>query len=217
MSDNGKMHIKPILNIPYKQTAKLTINPTIKPTAKMITKPVIKIKPVVHQSHMSLTERLKQVKVPTHQVIEQLKRTHLSGTKVKLKPRNGGTWTEARFRTFIKSTLRSATGKWGPKNRCKSNARVSRGKYLCAECKQIGPTTLPAPPGKKRRINNAIVDHIDPIIDPAVGFRTWDEVINKMFCELDNLQLLCHKCHTIKTAEERDIATMRRRSERLKR
>ena len=36
----------------------------------------------------------------------------------KTKPRNGGSWTEARFNSFIVSALRKATQRWGPKNVC---------------------------------------------------------------------------------------------------
>ena len=126
------------------------------------------------------------------------------------KPYNTNTWTEARFRQFITSQLRSATGKWGPRIKCKIAARTKRGFYRCAECKQEVPATI-KPPGAKRRINNAIVDHIDPVIDPAQGFVGWDTYIDRMFCELDGLQLLCHSCHMTKTAEERVVAMERRR------
>lgn len=63
--------------------------------------------------------------------------------------------------------------------------------------------TLPPKPGNKTRINNAVVDHIDPVIDPKTGFVSWDEVVKRMFCELEGLQVLCHDCHTHKTKDER--------------
>lgn len=128
--------------------------------------------------------------------------------------RNGGTWTEARFNSFIKSALRAASVRWGPKNAAKKAAWVSRGKYRCDGCRKVGPATLPPKEGNKRRINNAAVDHIDPIIDPAVGFVSWDEVVDRMFVEVDKLQVLCDKCHTNKTAEEKAIAAKRREKER---
>lgn len=123
---------------------------------------------------------------------------------------NYGKWTAARFHSFIKSALRSASQRWPPKNIVKGKARVRRGFYLCNECKQEVPATLPPKPGNKRRINNAVVDHIDPIVDPKEGFETWDKVVERMFCEEDGLQVLCHECHTIKTKEEREIAKNRR-------
>jgi hypothetical protein len=36
------------------------------------------------------------------------------------------------------------------------------------------------------------------------GFTTWDDVINRMFCEKENLQVLCHECHKAKTQEEKE-------------
>lgn len=120
--------------------------------------------------------------------------------------RNNGRWTEARFRSFIVSTLRGASWKWGPRNDVKKKAWVKRGVYKCAGYKRRGhqvPGTLPPPEGKKRRINNALVDHIEPVVDPEKGFEDWTTYIERMFCETDGLQVLCHECHTRKTADER--------------
>jgi 5-methylcytosine-specific restriction endonuclease McrA len=78
-------------------------------------------------------------------------------------------------------------------------------------------SSIPTPPGhksKKKRINNVIVDHIVPIIDPAVGFVSWDLVVASMFCELANLQVMCRACSDKKTATERDVQTQRKRNEK---
>lgn len=87
-------------------------------------------------------------------------------------------------------------------------ARVSRGEYLCADCQQIVPATIKDENGK--RIKNAVVDHIDPIIDPRVGWVSYESLIERMFVEEDKLQVLCHECHTRKTNEEKAIAKERR-------
>jgi len=129
------------------------------------------------------------------------------------KTRCGKQWTEARYTTFIKNTLRGSSRKWGPTQKCKQNARVERGVYLCAECKQLGPATVVVE-GLRGRKNNAIVDHIDPVIDPKVGFTTWDSFIGGLFCEIDNLQIICRACHLVKTAEETAIAAERRREDK---
>lgn len=107
--------------------------------------------------------------------------------KVK-KTRNNNTWTEARFKGFIKSALRSASLKWGPKNEVKKSARVDRGKYICAICKCVVPATI-LENGKRKP--NVFVDHINPVIDPAVGFVSWDVFIERLFCDSKGLQLLC--------------------------
>lgn len=118
--------------------------------------------------------------------------------------RNGGQWTEARFNSFVKSALRAASRRWPPKYERLADAYIGKrintktgreGKhYRCALC-------LGAFPAK-----DVQVDHIEPIIDPAVGFTTWDDVVNRMFCEKQNLQCLCTECHKAKTAQERAIA-----------
>lgn len=130
------------------------------------------------------------------------------------KTRCMGMWTEAKFRSFIKNNLRSATRKWAPIQRCKNNARVARGLYRCACCEQdVSNTTIDEVSGA--RVNNLFIDHINPIVDPEVGFQGWDVLIDRMFCELDNLQLLCKKCHDDKTNKEKAIAKDRRAKAKL--
>ena len=127
------------------------------------------------------------------------------------KTRCSGKWTEARFNSFIKSLLRSGTRKWAPVQEVKKEARTRRGFYRCAGCKEEVPATIVI---EGKRTNNAVVDHREPIVDPHVGFVSWDEVIERMFVEKDKLDLLCHKCHTEKSLEERQIAKERRQREK---
>ena len=119
----------------------------------------------------------------------------------KEKPYNDGTWTEGRFNSFIKSTLRSGSQRWPPKYKALDGAK--RGKrinkasgrlaehYECASCKQGFPA------------KEIQVDHIYPVIDPTVGFTTWDDVIRRMFCEQKDFQILCQECHKEKTKSEK--------------
>jgi len=136
------------------------------------------------------------------------------------KTRCSGAWTQARYNSFIKSTLRRACVRWGPIQDCLKLARVRRGWYLCACCGEEVPATVKAViktgknAGKEKRVKNAIADHIRPIIDPATGFTTWDECIENMFCELDNLQCVCHACHQVKCQEEKDITSARKLKEK---
>lgn len=116
-----------------------------------------------------------------------------------MKTRNNGEWTESRFQSFIKSALRSASQRWGPKFAALEDAFVDKrinektgrlGKhYKCAHCKGIFPASF------------VQVDHIIPAV-PLTGFKDWDEVISLMFCEKDGFQVLCKDCHSIKTTQE---------------
>lgn len=118
------------------------------------------------------------------------------------KTRCSGAWTESKFNTFIRNQLRGATRKWGPISEVKKEANISRGVYLCNECKQHVPVSVRV--GNKR-VNNVFVDHVNPIVDPVEGFKTFDEYIDRMFCEKENLQLLCGDCHDEKTLKERAL------------
>jgi 5-methylcytosine-specific restriction endonuclease McrA len=88
-------------------------------------------------------------------------------------------------------------------------AWVSRGVYRCNGCKQNVPVSVKSG-GKLLR--NVFVDHINPIVDPIVGFKGWDVFINNLFCEPNNLQVLCGQCHDTKTAGERKLAVERRKT-----
>lgn len=117
------------------------------------------------------------------------------------KKRNGGEWTEARFKSFVTSALRAASRRWPPKYAALKAAFVGRkvnaktGKqamhYKCAECKQHFVAA------------DVQVDHIKPVVDPKKGFTTWDNFIERMFCEADNLQVLCKPDHKVKTDQEK--------------
>lgn len=114
--------------------------------------------------------------------------------------RNGGKWTESRYQSFVKSVLRSGSRKWPPKFEALNAAK--RGKqvnvktgwlaehYECAECHKRFPA------------KDIQVDHVVPVV-PVTGFETWDNVIENLFCEADNLQVLCKPCHKLKSQKER--------------
>jgi hypothetical protein len=124
-----------------------------------------------------------------------------------------GKWTQAEFNNFIKNNLRQATRKWAPIQNCKKRANVGRGQYRCDGCGGIVPPTI-FDETKGKRTANIFVDHILPIIDPAIGFVSWDITIDRMFCDSSNLQLLCKECHTKKSQEEIAIAVERRAKEK---
>ena len=111
--------------------------------------------------------------------------------------------SESAFHSYIKSVLRKASMRWKPLNEVKSRARVERGLYKCEQCQSIVPATAitTLKNGKTKRVKNIAVDHISPVV-PVSGFDSWDNVIQRLFCDVDGLQLLCRDCHEIKCKEE---------------
>lgn len=113
----------------------------------------------------------------------------------------GGSWTKARWMSFVKGALRAASSRYPPKYSClkaaatekKINWKTGRlaQHFKCNSCSKEFPA------------KEVQVDHINPIVNPLTGFTTWDDVINNMFCEEDNLQVLCKTCHDVKTLAEK--------------
>lgn len=114
------------------------------------------------------------------------------------KTRNNSTMTEAAFWAFIRSALRNKSRYWKPITQAKANARRlysgtnkrQKFEYQCNHCKKWFP---------EKKIN---VDHIDP----AGTLRCANDVgpfIERLFCEIDNLQVLCESCHNVKTQNEK--------------
>ncbi len=113
---------------------------------------------------------------------------------------NQNIMSESAFHSYIKSVLRRASMRWPPLNSVRAKARKSRGMYLCAGCGELVPASILQ---NGKRVKNVLVDHINPIV-PITGFDNWDNVIQRLFCDESNLQVLCKNCHDKKTKQERD-------------
>lgn len=118
-----------------------------------------------------------------------------------LKTRNNKQWTEARFNSFVKSALRTASLKWPPRFAVLSKAYVTTkinkasGRlakhYRCNACKDVFP------------LKDIQVNHKVPVI-PTEGFDSWDNTIERLFCEEDGLEALCIPCHKNITKEQNE-------------
>lgn len=119
------------------------------------------------------------------------------------KPRNAGTMTESAFWSFIRSGLRQKSRFWKPITQCKLKARRpykgpnkrQKFEYLCNVCDNWFP---------EKKIN---IDHIRP----AGSLRCANDLpgfVERLFCEIDNLQCICEACHNIKTQNEKEWKTL---------
>jgi 5-methylcytosine-specific restriction endonuclease McrA len=109
-------------------------------------------------------------------------------------------WTEGRLKSFITSCLRGGFRRYPPKyevlkeafvgKKINENTKRLSAHYRCNSCGECFPTS------------EVQVDHVDPIVDPDIGFTSWDDFIYRLFCPKSNLQVLCKSCHTIKTKKE---------------
>ena len=108
-------------------------------------------------------------------------------------------WTEGRIRAFIVAVLRSGSRRWPPKyqtlNAAKTEKKINKATgrlaqhYKCNGCK------------KEFTSKDIQIDHIVPVTS-AEGFTTWDNYIERLFCDESNLQALCLTCHKIKSKKE---------------
>ena len=114
-----------------------------------------------------------------------------------IKPRNAGTMTEPAFWSFIRSTLRQKSRWWKPiliakekaKRKYEGFNKKQKYEYQCNCCKKWFPA---------KEIN---VDHIIPAGN-LQSAKDLPGFVERLFCEVDNLQVLCTDCHDVKTKKE---------------
>ena len=107
-------------------------------------------------------------------------------------------WSTAKFWGFLRSALRSGYNKYPPKwEVLKAAKRPYKGQdkrckweFQCAKC------------SKWHKAKAVSVDHKIP----AGALNTFDDLpgfVQRLFCGVDGLQVLCKTCHDVKTADER--------------
>jgi hypothetical protein len=122
------------------------------------------------------------------------------------------------FQQWLIWTLRRASYRWPPRNEAIARATVTKEEFLrnpgvdpdtvskritkffhCVRCVKSYPRKL------------GDLDHVVPIINPQTGFTSWDDVIPRLFCQAEGLQLICKGCHKEKTINEGTVRTKYRR------
>jgi len=126
---------------------------------------------------------------------------------------------DKRFRNKIIKALRKLTWSWKPYTNVKQKAKRDAATYECNVCGKYCYT------GKSDKTFDRIVeenpdtvvekgaiyiDHTIPVIDPKIGFENFDTFIKRLFCEEENLNPMCKKCHDQKTDEENKFRRRRK-------
>lgn len=114
------------------------------------------------------------------------------------KTRGGGRYTESEYFSFIRSGLRSKSNRWpvkydvlaAAKRNYEGPNKRQKFEFQCNHCKQWFP---------QKQVS---VDHIIP----AGTLRRFGDLarfVEILFCEKNNLQVLCIQCHKQKSQHER--------------
>lgn len=77
-----------------------------------------------------------------------------------------------------------------------ANGKPKIGPYKCAMCKLDH---------KRIKRDDIQVDHIAAVIPEDVGFTTWDSYIERLFCPIEGLRVVCKPCHRIITNKQNAI------------
>lgn len=110
-------------------------------------------------------------------------------------------WSDSRYWSFIRSALRRAWSKYPVRFQVLQEVRKpyegddkrTKWVYPCADCKQWFKT------------KEVEVDHIES----AGSLKSYEDLAGfckRLFCEKDNLRVLCKSCHKKRTQEERKNA-----------
>ena len=106
------------------------------------------------------------------------------------KTRNHRSMTEAAFWGWIRSTLRKASMRWKPRSEALKAGRRpytgddkrTRWEYKCTLC------------NKWYKAKAVQVDHIEPV-GSLTKASDLPRFVEGLFCEVDNLRVLCRVCH----------------------
>lgn len=113
--------------------------------------------------------------------------------------RCSGTMTESQWLAFIRSTLRSKWLRWPVRGqalqlakRPKKREGKHKFEYECAICHD------------QFALKEVEVDHYPKSAGSILSVEDVGTFCNNLFCEIDNLRVLCKPCHDVYTLSERN-------------
>ncbi len=121
-------------------------------------------------------------------------------TEKATKTRCGGTMTESAYLAWIRSALRSKSLRWPPRAKAlelarrsyKGDNKLQKWEYECAICH------------KWWKAKKVVVDHYPKRAGSILHWRDIGEFCNNLYCETDNLRVLCSPCHDVHTLSEKN-------------
>lgn len=100
---------------------------------------------------------------------------------------------------IAKAALRRVSSYWWAMSEAMNRAKVARGLWECAMCKEHF---------KKHEVQK---DHISPVVSTNGEKNDMNIYIETLFCEPENIQILCKPCHLIKSGIEVQLRTESRK------
>lgn len=115
--------------------------------------------------------------------------------------RANGTFTEARYWGFVRSALRKAWLRWPPRYAALNAAESGIGKLRRWRCAICDGDFL------KKDVE---VDHFPVACGSLKDYDDLPRFVKTLYCEADNLRVVCKTCHKAHTKQQREDAKEKR-------
>ena len=115
--------------------------------------------------------------------------------------------TQNKFYNAIIGAIRIAFARYSPQvGQLMANARVEIPKKNKDGSLSKRPEVWSKCNICKKLTKKIEIDHIGPVVEIGKTYKdyTWDELIQRIDCNLENLQVICPNCHKDKTKQERE-------------
>lgn len=111
---------------------------------------------------------------------------------------------DSKKKSFAIQTLRRGSYRWYGRWQAEKASKIARNQYVCAICQGVF--------GKK----DTSLDHVIPVVDPVKGFTSFDDYIDRLYCEPEGFQRLCNPCHDKKTGKENKVRIKAKKKAKVK-
>lgn len=119
------------------------------------------------------------------------------------KTRCSGTMSESAYLAWIRSALRSKSLRWPPRNEAlqlarrayKGTNKLQKWEYFCKLCEDWF------------KAKEVVVDHFPKPAGSILSTADIGEFANNLYCEVNNLRVLCSTCHDCHTLSEKNGIT----------